>query len=45
MTNRIAVRTYLQGNVPETESCTYKETAYEIRTALRERFENINTMG
>jgi hypothetical protein len=45
MTDRIAVSTYVQGNGPETENYTDKETAYEIRTALRERFENINTMG
>jgi hypothetical protein len=45
MTDRIAVSTYLQGNGPETETYTDKETAYEIRESLRERFENINTMG
>jgi hypothetical protein len=45
MTDRIAVSTYVQGNGPETETYTDKETAYEIRQALRERFENINTMG
>jgi hypothetical protein len=33
------------GNGSETETYTDKETAYEIRQALRERFENINTMG
>jgi hypothetical protein len=44
MTDRIAVSTYVQGNVPATETYTDKETAYEIRIALRERFENINTM-
>jgi hypothetical protein len=45
MTDRIAVSTYVQGNGPETETYTDKETAYEIREVLRERFENINTMG
>jgi hypothetical protein len=45
MTDRIAVSTYVQGNGPETETYTDKETAYKIRMALRERFENINTMG
>jgi hypothetical protein len=45
MTDRIAVSTYIQGNGSETESYTDKETAYEIMTSLRERFENINTMG
>jgi hypothetical protein len=45
MTDRIAVSSYVQGNGPETETCTDRETAYEIRQALRERFENINTMG
>jgi hypothetical protein len=45
MTDRIAVSTYVQGNGPETETYTNKETAYKIRMALRERFENINTMG
>jgi hypothetical protein len=45
MTDRIALSTYVQGNGPETETYTDKETAYEIRQALRERFENINTMG
>jgi hypothetical protein len=45
MTDRIAVSTYVLGNGPETETYTDRETAYEIRIALRERFENINTMG
>jgi hypothetical protein len=45
MTDRIAVSTYVQGNGPETEAYTDKETAYEIRIAVRERFESINTMG
>jgi len=45
LTNRIAVSTYVQGNGPETDVYTDKETANEIRVALRERFENINTMG
>jgi hypothetical protein len=45
MTDRIAVSTYVQGNGPETETYTDKETAYKIRMGLRERFENINTMG
>jgi hypothetical protein len=45
MTDSIAVSTYVQGNGPETETYTDKETAYEIRQALREKFENINTMG
>jgi hypothetical protein len=45
MTERIVVSTYVQGNGPKTETYTDKETAYEIRQALRERFENINTMG
>jgi hypothetical protein len=45
MTDRIAVSMYVQGNGPETETYTDKETAYEIIQALRERFENINTMG
>jgi hypothetical protein len=45
MTDRIAVSTYVQGNGPETETYTDKETAYEIREAPREKFENINTMG
>jgi hypothetical protein len=45
MTDRTAVSTYVQGNGPETETYTAKERAYEIRMALRERFENINTMG
>jgi hypothetical protein len=43
MTDRIAVSIYVQGNGLKTE--TDKETAYEIREALGERFENINTMG
>jgi hypothetical protein len=34
MTDRIAVSTYVQGNGPETETYTVKETAYEIRQAL-----------
>jgi hypothetical protein len=45
MTDRIVVNIYVQGNGPETETYTDKETAYEIRIELRERFENINTMG
>jgi hypothetical protein len=45
MADRIAVSIYVQGNGPETETYTDKETAYEIRETLRERFENINTMG
>jgi hypothetical protein len=45
MADRIAVSTYVQGNGPETVTYTDKETPYEIRQALRERFENINTMG
>jgi Zinc knuckle len=45
MTDRIAVSTYVQGNGPETETYTYRETAYEIRQALRERFEYISAMG
>jgi hypothetical protein len=45
LTDRIAVSTYIQGNGPETDVYTERETAYEIRSALRERFENINTMG
>jgi len=44
-TDRIAVSTYVQGNGPETDAYTERATAYEIRMALRERFENINTMG
>ena len=44
LTDRIAVSTYVQGNGPETDVYTDRETAYEIRAALRERFENINTM-
>jgi hypothetical protein len=44
-TDRIAVSTYVQGNGPETDAYTEKSTAYEIRMALRERLENINTMG
>jgi hypothetical protein len=44
-TDRIAVSTYVQVNGPETDAYTEKSTAYEIRMALRERFENINTMG
>jgi hypothetical protein len=31
MTDRIAVSTYVQGNGPEKETCTDKETAHEIR--------------
>jgi hypothetical protein len=38
------VSTYVQGNGPEMETYTDNETAYEIRIAVRERFENINTM-
>jgi hypothetical protein len=45
LTDRIAVSTYVQGNGPETDVYTDKPTAYEIRMALRDRFENINTMG
>jgi hypothetical protein len=45
MTDRIAVSTDVQGNGPETDTCTDKETAYEIRAVLRERFANINTLG
>jgi hypothetical protein len=46
MTDRMAVSTYVQGNGPETETYTDKETAYEIRKALREKFENgINRPG
>jgi hypothetical protein len=44
MTDRISVSTYIQGNGPETETYADQETAYEIRIALREKFENINTM-
>ena len=36
LTDRIAVSTYVQGNGPETDVYTDKETAYEIRTALRD---------
>jgi hypothetical protein len=43
-TFRIAVSIYVQGNGPETEANTNRAMAYEIRIALRERFENINTM-
>jgi hypothetical protein len=45
MTDRITVSTYVQGNGPETDTYTDKETAFEIRAALRECFENINTLG
>jgi hypothetical protein len=45
MTDRIAVSTYVQGNGPETETYTDMEPLHEIRPDLRERFENINTMG
>jgi hypothetical protein len=45
LTDRIVVSTYVQGNGPETDVYTDKPTAYEIRMALRDRFENINTMG
>jgi hypothetical protein len=45
MTDRIAVSPYVQGNGPETDTYTDNETAYEIRAALRELFENINTLG
>jgi hypothetical protein len=45
MTDKIAVSTYVQGNGPETDKYTDKETAYEIRAVLRESFENINTLG
>jgi hypothetical protein len=45
MTDRIAVSTYVQGNGPEIETYTDNETAYEIKIALRERFENMNTIG
>jgi hypothetical protein len=45
MTDRIATSAYVQGNGPKTETYTDKETAYKIRNALRERFENINIMG
>jgi hypothetical protein len=45
MTDRIAVRPYVQGNGPETDTCTDKETAYEIREALREHYENMNPLG
>jgi hypothetical protein len=45
LTDRIAVSTYVQGNGPESDVYTGKPTAYEIRMALRERFENINTIG
>jgi hypothetical protein len=44
MTDRIAVSTNVQGNGPETETYADKEIAYEIRIALRERFDNMNTM-
>jgi hypothetical protein len=44
VTDRIAVCTYVQGNGPETATYTDNETAYEIRAARRERFENINTL-
>jgi hypothetical protein len=37
--------TYVQINGPETDTYTEKETAYEIRAALRESFENIKTLG
>jgi hypothetical protein len=33
-----AVSTYVQGNGPEKETYTDRETAYEIRIALRERY-------
>jgi hypothetical protein len=45
MTDRNAVSTHVQGNGPETDTYTDRETAYENRAALRERFENINTLG
>jgi hypothetical protein len=45
MTDRIAVSTYVQGNGPETETYTERVTEHDIRQALRERFESINTMG
>jgi hypothetical protein len=38
MPDRIAVSTYVQGNGPETDTYTDKETAYEIRAAPRECF-------
>jgi hypothetical protein len=41
MTDRIAVSTYVQGNGPETDTYTDEDTAYEIRAALSEHFENI----
>jgi hypothetical protein len=34
MTDGIAVRTYVLGNGPETETYTDKETEYKIRQAL-----------
>jgi hypothetical protein len=43
--DKMAKSTYVQGNGPETDVYTDKPTAYEIRMALRDRFENINTMG
>jgi hypothetical protein len=43
--DRIAVSTYVQGNGPETDTHTDKETEYEIRVAPREYFENIYTLG
>jgi hypothetical protein len=43
--DRIAVSTNVQGNGPETDAYTEKSTAYEIRMALRGRFENLSTMG
>jgi hypothetical protein len=45
MTDRITVSMYVQGNGPETETYPDKEASYEIRQDLRDRFENIKTMG
>jgi hypothetical protein len=43
--DRIAVSTYVQVYGPETDKNTDKETTSEIRAALSEHFENINTLG
>jgi hypothetical protein len=41
MTDRIAVGTNVQGNGPETDTYTDKETAYEIRAVLREHLRTL----
>ena len=44
-TDRIAVSTYVQGNTGAADVYTVYDTAYEIRQALRGRYENTEAWG